>query len=197
MSRTTVAGSLWPDTSDTRAHASLRSAVARLDGAARDAITTSATDIGLAEGVTVDLYAARVTAHTMLRPNSRPACDDDCADATIACLSADLLPDWCDEWLVVETEEWRQLRLHALEAFAARLTSAGRFGDAIRAALAAVRADPLRESAHAALIGVHLAEGNQSEAIRSFRRYAAHLQAELALEPTARLRLLMQPLLSA
>jgi DNA-binding SARP family transcriptional activator len=35
------------------------------------------------------------------------------------------------------------------------------------------RADPLRESAHGALIAVHLAEGNQSDALREFERYRA------------------------
>ena len=57
-----------------------------------------------------------------------------------------------------------------------------------RAACAAVRADPLRESARASLIQVHLAEGNQSEAVREFARYQALLHADLGLESTPRLR---------
>jgi hypothetical protein len=82
----------------------------------------------------------------------------------------------------VEAEDWRQLRLHALEALAGRL-----------AASAAVRAEPLRESAHAALIQVHLAEDNQSEALREFTRYRTPLHAELGLEPTPRLCRLARP----
>ncbi len=39
------------------------------------------------------------------------------------------------------------------------------------AALAAIRAEPLRESAHGALIKVFLAEGNQMEALEGFNRY--------------------------
>jgi DNA-binding SARP family transcriptional activator len=54
-----------------------------------------------------------------------------------------------------------------------------------------VRAEPLRESAHAALIQLHLAEGNQSEAVREFTRYRALLNAELGLEPTLPLRQLI------
>jgi DNA-binding SARP family transcriptional activator len=57
-----------------------------------------------------------------------------------------------------------------------------------------VRAEPLRESGRAALIQVHLAEGNQSEAVREFTRYQALLRAELGLEPTRRLRQLIQGL---
>ena len=85
-------------------------------------------------------------------------------------------------------------RLHALEALADRLTATGRWGEAADAAGAAVRAEPLRERANAALIRVHLAEGNQSEAVRQFDRYRALLDAELGLQPTRRLRRLVQDL---
>ena len=46
-----------------------------------------------------------------------------------------------------------------------------------------MRADPLRESARASLIQVHLVEGNQSEAVREFARYQAFLMSTLALSP--------------
>ena len=75
----------------------------------------------------------------------------DLGGAAITALSGELLPDWYDDWVLLEAENWRQLRLHALEVLAGLLTAAGRYGDAAAAALAAVRADPLRESAHAAL----------------------------------------------
>jgi SARP family transcriptional regulator, regulator of embCAB operon len=98
--------------------------------------------------------------------------------------------------VLVEAEDWRQLRLHALDTLAGQLTDVGCWGLAADAARAAVRAEPLRESAHAALIRVHLAEGNQSEAVRQFTRYRALLHAELGLEPTLRLRRLIQGLQS-
>jgi DNA-binding SARP family transcriptional activator len=120
----------------------------------------------------------------------------DLSPAAIVILSGDLLPGWYDDWVLVEAEDWRQLRLHALEMLAGRLTAVGCWGQAADAARAAVRAEPLRESAHAALIGVHLAEGNQSEAVRQFTLYRELLHAELGLEPTPRLRCLVQDLQS-
>jgi DNA-binding SARP family transcriptional activator len=111
-------------------------------------------------------------------------------------LSVDLLPGWYDDWVLIEAEDWRQLRLHALEALTRRLIAAGRWGEAADAACAAVRAEPLRESAHAALIQVHLAEGNQSEAMREFTHYRGLLHRELGLEPTQRLCRLVQGLQS-
>jgi DNA-binding SARP family transcriptional activator len=76
-----------------------------------------------------------------------------------------------------------------------RLVDVGRWGEAANAAGAAVRADPLRESAHATLIKVHLAEGNQSEAVREFTSYRVLLHADLGLEPTPQLCRLVQGLL--
>lgn len=193
LTRTAVAGSLWPETSEARSHASLRSALARLQGSARGAVVTTFVDIRLAAAVVVDLYDARAMAHRLLVPGGlRAASDMD--EAAITSLSADLLPDWYDDWVLVETEEWRQLRLHALEALAGYLVAASRFADASAAALAAIRAEPLRESAHAALIRVHLAEGNQSEALRAFEQYRTLLQAELGIEPTPRLARLVEHL---
>jgi SARP family transcriptional regulator, regulator of embCAB operon len=49
----------------------------------------------------------------------------------------------------------------------------------------------LRESPRAALIAVHMREGNQSEALREFERYRARLGAAFGLEPTGRLRALL------
>jgi DNA-binding SARP family transcriptional activator len=104
--------------------------------------------------------------------------------AAVGALSHDLLPDWYDDWVLLEAEGWRQFRLHALEALAGRLIAVGRWGEAVGAANAAVRAEPLRESARAALIQAHLAHGNQSEAVREFARYRALLDTELGLSPT-------------
>jgi SARP family transcriptional regulator, regulator of embCAB operon len=194
VKRAAVAGALWPDASESHAYANLRSALARLHGTARKALATSKLELGLAEGVTVDVRRAQALARRLLDPAVTP----DRAElgmAAVPALSADLLPDWYDDdWVLIEAEDWRQLRMHALEALAGRLIALGRWGEAAGAAGAAVRAEPLRESGRAALIQVHLAEGNQSEAVREFTRYQALLRAELGLEPTRRLRQLIQGL---
>ena len=51
-----------------------------------------------------------------------------------------------------------------LHAMCARLATARRYGETVRACLAAVRAERLRESAHHALIQALLAQGNRSRA---------------------------------
>lgn len=189
VDRAAVAGALWPDATESHAYCNLRSAVSRLR-TYRTVLQISRLELGLAEDVVVDLRRAQALAQRLLDPAATPA-QPDPDGSTVVALSADLLPGWYDDWVLIEAEDWRQLRLHALEALARRLTAVGRWGEAAGAAGAAVRAEPLRESAHVALIQVHLAEGNESEALREYERYRTLLRAELDLEPTWRLRRLV------
>ena len=186
VTRHQVAGTLWPESTGERAGASLRSAVSRLDGPARQAVRVTALELGLEEGVVVDVHHSESLARRLIDRNA-PLVEGDIDTPAVSSLSGDLLPGWYDDWAVIAAEDWRLLRLHALEAVAGRLTSADRLAEAAAAALAAVRAEPLRESARAALIRVHMAEGNQSDALGEFERYRVLLHAELGIEPTSRL----------
>jgi DNA-binding SARP family transcriptional activator len=188
-----LAGTLWPVATEDHASSSLRSALARLHGRARAAVEATAHEIGLSDEVTVDFWDSRELAHRLLAPEGSTPGAEPGAEA-IPALSEELLPDWYDEWVLVEAEDWRQLRLHALEALAERLTARRQYGDATAAGLAAVRAEPLRESPHAALIRVHIAEDNPSEAVREFARYGELVKLELGVEPTERLRALVADL---
>jgi len=192
VTRAAVAGTLWPEASEDHAHASLRSALSRLTQIERTVVRVTSQELSLADGVSVDIRDARLLVHRLL--NQGTAQDGDLSDQAIAVLSLDLLPDWYDDWAVVEAEEWRQLRLHALDALAAGLTAAGRYGDATSAALAAVKAEPLRETAHAALIRVYLAEGNRAEALSAYQHYRDLLRTELGLEPTPLIQALVKDL---
>jgi DNA-binding SARP family transcriptional activator len=186
VGRAAVAGTLWPNASERHAYANLRSALARLQDTARKVLAVSRLELGLAGSVTVDLRPAQALAHRLIDPALTPE-PSELGTAAVGVLSAELLPDWYDDWVLLEAEDWRQVRLHALEGLASRLAAAGRWGEAAGAARAAMRAEPLRESARASLIRVHLAEGNQSEAVREFVRYQALLHRELGLEPTPQL----------
>ncbi|MGH3450990.1 MAG: AfsR/SARP family transcriptional regulator, partial [Haloechinothrix sp.] len=85
----------------------------------------------------------------------------------------------------------RQLRLHTLEVLATRLAEQRRFAAALDTALEAIRLEPLRESAHRVVIGIHLAEGNVAEAMRHFRFVTDLLRAELGIAPSGELTRLM------
>src|SRR5262249_58835886 len=92
---------------------------------------------------------------------------------------------------LLERARCRQIRLHAMERRCDLLPSAGRTAEAIEAGLAVVAVEPLRESAHRALIRAHLAEGNRVEALRQFTLYRRLMRDELGLEPSSEVSALL------
>lgn len=179
LPRLQVAGTLWPDVSEERAAGSLRSALWLSRQAGQDAVLSRRTQLELARPVEVDLHQLVAVAHRL--QGDEPVSD---MHELATTFDRDLLPDWYDDWVVVWRERWRHLRLHALEALASRLASIGAFTLGVEAGLAAVRAEPLRESAHRALIRVHLSEGNGQEAVRQYQAYRQLLHEEMQLEPS-------------
>jgi DNA-binding SARP family transcriptional activator len=186
--RTATAGHLWPDVPEVHAQGSLRSALWRLNKAAPGLIEVSGSALHLASDVRVDV---RDLSDWAQRATAPPTGSEDVAMLDTALLG-DLLPDWYDDWVLLERERLRELRMHALEAVAARLASLGRHWEALQAARAAVRAEPLRESAHRLLVSVHLAEGNVSEAVRAYELFRTMLEDELGVPPTEQMTRLVR-----
>ena len=189
--RVHVAGALWGLSSAQRASSNLRAVLCRLPRpGGRSLVSVTARHLHLADDVVVDLAVARTAIDRVRAGRAAPSC------ATIDDgLRADLLPGWDEDWLVVEREHHRQARLHALDALAATLCREGRYDEALRAALASVAGEPLRESAHRRVIEVHLAEGNPAEALRQYESYRRLVRDELGLTPTAEIRSLVAGLL--
>jgi DNA-binding SARP family transcriptional activator len=181
--RQILAEKLWSDVPNDRCQASLRTALWRIRRCGPRLIRSDRLSVDLDPLVDVDLHRTLAQAHRLI--DGRDLTDD---DASPDALQADLLPDWDEDWVLFEREQLRQLRLHALEALSAREREAGRHAYAIATAQAAVAAEPLRESAWAALIEAHLAEGNVHEARRALSRFAVLLWAELRMQPSAGLR---------
>ena len=179
VQRPYVAGSLWLDSPEERAYASLRSALWRLHSCGLRLVESFGQRLALDPHVVVDLREAEVLAHRALDGSTA-----DVFDVEVSIFSSDLLPDWYDEWIVLERERYRQLRLRALDRLCERLTRAGRLDAALEVGLAAVAGEPLRESSHRAVVRVHLADGNVAEAIRQYRLCRRLLREQLDLEPS-------------
>lgn len=180
--RTAVAGTLWANVAEERAMASLRTTVWRANRVVPELVRAARTQLALADSVEVDVD------HLVARAQ-RLVTGRDCElDVSLVRRNpGELLPGWYEDWVIFERERLRHLRLHSLEAASAQLLQQQRFTEALDIALAAVRCEPLRESAHCAVIAVHLAEGNQVEAIRHYQRFRRLLVSELGVEPSARL----------
>jgi len=191
VSRSRASGTLWPEVDEWRASASLRSALWRLGRPASRALVVTRGHLELAPDVAVDVVTAQTVAHRLVQGGTDDAPE---ASAALGLLSHDVLPGWDEDWVIVERERFRQLRLHALEHLADRLCDEGRFADATGAAMAAVEAEPLRESAHRALIGVYIREGNLGQAVRHADAFTGFLRRELGVEGSPLLEELVAPL---
>jgi DNA-binding SARP family transcriptional activator len=189
VDRRYVAGSLWPFGKDERAAGNLRSALWRLKCAGIDLLESDKCSLMLRPGTVVDVSILCEWAARLL---------DGSATQTDLCAvnwrngAMDLLPGWYDDWVIFERERIRQRFLHALEVLSRRLVAVGRCAEAVEAAISAVGADPLRESANRVLIEAHLAEGNLVEARRAFGRYRDTVRRELGVEPGRELAGLLQ-----
>lgn len=155
--RESIAGRLWGDLDQTNAQACLRTALWRIRKVEPRLVNPSGPDLELGRDVDVDVHrtisCARELIHGTEMEETRylPALFED-----------DLLPGWEDDWVLFERERWRQLRIHALECLARNLTARGDYPAAIEAAVAAVAAEPLRDSSHTVLIEAHLGVGPKS-----------------------------------
>jgi len=180
VERRHAAGLLWPVGSDERAAGNLRSALWRLRGADVDLLVVDKVSLRLRDDVAVDVelvggWAARLISGTM-----RP---DELTIVPSWAEALELLPGWYDDWVLLERERLRQRVLHGLEALSRHLVTAGRFAEAVEAAMVAVAVEPLRESAQRALVTAHLAEGNRVEGRRCLEAYREILRRDLGAEP--------------
>lgn len=178
--RSRLAGSLWPDSPEARALATLRTAIWRVNQVAPSLIRSSGDSVALDPDVEVDVAELVESAHTVLSKGTGTVLDA----VTTRSVDGDLLPDWTDEWLLMDRERLRQLRLHLLETLAGRLSDHGQFGMAMEAGMSALRADPLRESAHRTVIRIHLAEGNVAEALHAYDECRHLLARDVGVTPT-------------
>jgi DNA-binding SARP family transcriptional activator len=191
LRRSHVAGSLWLDSPEERAHASLRSALWRLQAAGADVIEVRDAELRLAPSVRVDHRDAAGLARALLGDRA----SDLQAVADWALLAGELLPDWDEDWVIVEREHHRQLSLQAMEALSERMLRAGTLPQALEVALAVFAREPLRETAHRLMIRVHIADGNSFEAIRQYQLYERLALTRIGIPPSAQMRELVSDLL--
>jgi DNA-binding SARP family transcriptional activator len=183
--RCNAAAVLWPDAEPLRAAGNLRSALWRLRCAGIDILCVDKRSLSLHPNLRVDLEGIADWADRLVTGKPEPT-DLEFPPQMLQAL--DLLPGWYDDWVLQERERLRQMLLHAIEALSRLLLKANRCGEAIEAALTAVGVEPLRESAQAALIEAHLAEGNRCEALRSYALYEELLAQELGVHPSVELK---------
>src|SRR5580765_1871910 len=183
VSRQRAAFTLWPDSSEARAYGSLRTALFRLRSVCPGGtVLGCGSEFELSATVGVDVRRAYELA---ARLESAGSLNGDTKELERLLDRGDLLPDWYDDWVLVERERFHELRLRVLEKLCESHLSFGDVPSAISSASAAVRADPLRETSRRMLIGALLVEGNRAEALAHHRQFREVLEP-LGLAPSPR-----------
>lgn len=189
--RTVIAGLLWPSSSERQASGSLRELLFRVRRTVPGAVEADDARLRLGDGVEVD---ARVLVDWIDGLNG----SHEALDALCGLLTAgDLLPDWDEPWVAEERARLREYQLHGLELLAQQRLEQGRHHEALQTGLAATSIDPLRESAHGAVLRAHLAMGNYGQAVRHYERLTEHLEEELGVLPSRELAGLLRERLSS
>jgi DNA-binding SARP family transcriptional activator len=179
LPRAYVAGALWPDTTEEKAGANLRTALWRL-GPQAGIVSTCLAHLALRGEVWVDARFVHETAQRLRR-----TADHWAPDSRLDGLRGELLPGCWDSWLVFERERLRQDCIHINERCCIAALQRGDTYAAVRAALGAVECDPLREASNALLIRAYLRDGDRAQATRRYEAFADLLHRELGVGPAA------------
>lgn len=192
VERRHIAGRLWSDSSDQHSNGSLRASLWRLNRTGWPLVGAVGTTLALGPAVAVDVREMSALVQRLIHGGGEaPAVRQDELG-----LVGDLLPGWYQDWLLIERERVRIRQMHGLELLCERLTRERRYFEAVETGLAAVRSDPLRDSARRLLIGAHLSAGNLTDALRQYDLFRSILHAELGLLPSPQMEELVAGLRS-
>jgi DNA-binding SARP family transcriptional activator len=101
-----------------------------------------------------------------------------------------------ESWLYGERERLHELGLRALGALLAQQAAAGVTDRAIETALRLLALDPLRETAHRALMRLYASQGRGAAALRRYQICVETLWRELRVEPEPETKQLYQEILA-
>ncbi|MGN7250373.1 AfsR/SARP family transcriptional regulator [Arthrobacter sp. SAFR-014] len=183
-----LSGLLWPDSPEVRALESLRVSVHLMSRQSPGLIVADGPILSLTNSLSVDL-------HQFL--DHLRACElSESCSAPDGCLSqlqrAELLPGWYEDWVVLEQNRLRNIRLRALVLHAGRWLEQGEAAKAAEAAQNALELEPLHETSIGFLMHAELELGNRPGALHVFESFKALLAAELGVQPSRHLSRLAQ-----
>lgn len=188
VDRTWLAGTLWPDSPDTQALASLRRTLTDLRAALgpfdSKVVTPSPKTLLLVEtGVWVDVAEFDRLAGSE---------DLDGLEAALALYRGPLLEGCAEEWVLGDRQSREETFLQASERAARLAMEQGLYSQAISVLKRAIAVDPFRESATRNLMEACAANGDHAAAVVAFRQLRERLLYELNGDPSAETTALLE-----
>ncbi|MFL5805417.1 MAG: ATP-binding protein [Roseiflexaceae bacterium] len=189
--RAHLAFQLWPDTTESQAHANLRTLLHRLRQALPDAdrlLHIDAQTVQWRGDAPDTLDVADFERSLAQAAAAEQVGDHGTARASfieaVERYHGDLLPGWYDDWVLLERERLRQAFLAGLEKLVVLLEQTNEYGAAIGYAQRLLRHDPLHEATYQHLMRLHTLSGDRASAVRVYRTCATVLERELGVEPS-------------
>jgi predicted ATPase/DNA-binding SARP family transcriptional activator len=174
-----LAGLFWPEVLESQAAAHLRRSLTDL----RQALGAEARRLQSPAPRTLCLDLAGCTVDVFAFDAAIARGDERSLERAVALYRGPLLEGWTEEWAFQERQTREQAYLWALERLAALAEERGDVGAAQRHLERVVAVDPLRESAHRALMQALAAGGNYAAATELYRDLRLRLHQELNAAP--------------
>jgi DNA-binding SARP family transcriptional activator len=185
--RARIAAVLWPDSSEARAHSSLRNLLHQI----RQTLPLPETFLTITPHtiewirqapftLDVDDYEAAVR---QAEGEMSPARQRAALERAVALYRGDLLPDCYDDWIAPERTRLQRQYLAALDRLVELCDQLLDYERGIGYAWRLQQVDPLAEEAYRHLMRLYALTGNRSEAIRCYSLCVSLLDRELGVEP--------------
>ncbi|GIL15981.1 MAG: hypothetical protein BroJett039_11540 [Chloroflexota bacterium] len=198
--RQQLAYTFWADTSDSQARTNLRTLLARFRDALPNADEFVTFDAQTIQWRADAAFQCDVIEFQKLTTSDGQQTADNGEFARhlssgIQLYRGDLLPTCYDEWIIPAREALREKYHDALEQLRALYERDRAFPRALEIAQRLLQADSLREEAYQHVMRLQLAQGERTNALRTYHACATMLRDEFGIDPTAETRALYLALL--
>ena len=190
QSRSRIAYTLWPDSTDAQAHTNLRNLLFKLRMTLPEVDTFLVVDrLTLCWqqdtfwSLDVMDFEGAIARAEQARCAQDTAAERQALEEAMKLYQGDLLPSCYDEWIQPESDRLQQTYQGALERLTELLQQEHNYAGAIRVAQRLLRLDPLQEATYRHLMRLYAVRGDRGAILRTYQACAAVLKRELAIEP--------------
>ena len=195
--RDLLAGTFWPERSESSARKRLSQALWQIQTALRsadaDESTLGVTPNQVSFNADQGTYWLDVEEFERITDSAETSYPDlassvDGLERAVALYRGDFLAGFYDDWMLLERERLSSLYRHTLERLVALHKARSDYRAALSHARRLVVEDPVRESAHREVMRLNFLLGSSTEALQQYERCRAILQEEFHVEPSAKTR---------
>ncbi len=198
-SRDALSGFFWPEEEQSKARAELRRMIWAINkGVGQGWLESNRQTVGLAE--TAEIYVDVHHFETLIADSQKKSHGDgelssasvELLETAVSLYKDDFMAGFSlaytppfEEWMLVQTEAFRQLLSRALKQLTTYYQAHGHYSQALTHASRYLLLDPLNESAHQTVIALYALTGQKTAALRQYDLCREQLQTELSLEPSS------------